>query len=83
MGYMETTLQEILTKVAPFADRVEGDTVQFVANDNMVVVAFEIRQTDTGWVLIPRPKDWVHSEGPGKEAMVRAKTFVRRFKEVA
>ncbi len=76
------TLQDILTRVAPFADRVEGDTVQFMANDTLVV-AFEIRQTGHGWTLIPHPKCWTPSTGKGKAAMVRAKAFVRRFKEGA
>lgn len=77
------TLDQIITKVAPFADSVEGDKIQFLA-EGKVVVSFQICQNDNGYTLRPSSLDgYVNSTGPRHDAMVRAKAFCKAFREVA
>jgi hypothetical protein len=76
------TLDQIITKVSPFADSVEGDKIQFLA-EGKVVVSFQICQNDNGWRLKPNMTGYVDSFGPSRDAMVRAKLFCKAFKEVA
>lgn len=72
------TLDQIITKVSPFADRVEGDKFMFVA-EGKVILTFTLVNT-RGWTLVPSLETrWVHSEGPERDAILRAKRFSQRF----
>lgn len=76
------TLQQIITKVAPFADRVEGGVVQFLANET-IVVSFKLCNATGQWQLVPSMSSWVRSSDTFEKAAVfRAQDFCRRFQEV-